>query len=318
MILRLLSLLLAATAHAGMAHAQSDSLGRAADRSLQFELFLADTPIMQHEPLAVWVRLTNTSNDIVELDPRFSQEYMDLQFHIVNPYGQSFVHRWIAHADSTACWRPLAPGASMVHRQWLLFGVRRDEYFEFPGEYRVHATFTPPIKGRAPLVLRSEPLAFQVQRVSPIEVQPWHHYRGAARIALGGAGKPNDWISASQTLDAVAHRYPESRYAPWCLFFLARGWQVRQSSYQERAAQEAAAAFDKLIAGYPDFPMIVESRYYLAKERYRLEPAAVHLQQLVALFEKHPSLQLLQKAKEQIDTYENLKHDAPLPTTSLP
>ena len=129
---------------------------------LRLELSVADSEILQNEPVVVSVRVTNVSTENVELDPRFEQEYSAVQFNLSDPYGRSFPHRWIAHADGPASWRQLGPGESIVHRQWLFFGMRRHEYFEFPGEYRIDASFRTPSREGPALTLRSEPVVFQV------------------------------------------------------------------------------------------------------------------------------------------------------------
>ncbi len=296
---RLCSLLLAT--QVGIACAESETSDDTHTEGLRLELSVADSPILQHEPLVVVVRLTNVSGESVELVPRFEDIYSALKFNISDPYGRSFSHRWIAHADGTASWRGLAPGASMVHRQWLLFGTRRHEYFEFPGEYRIDASFTTPLKGRPVVTLKSGPVVFHVERVPASEVDAWDFFRGLARTAMGTSPEPMDWTRIVHDLDGIPHNYPESRYAPWCLFFLGRGWQLRQWKYEDRAKREAVTAFEKLLADYPDFPMSVETSYYLAKAQYEIDPTLENLEIIQTLIHQHSNLWLMQLATEQID-----------------
>ncbi len=118
---------------------------------------------------------------------------------------------------------------------------------------------------------------------------------------MGISPEPMDWTRIAHDLDGIRYKYPESRYAPWCLFLLGRGWQLRQRKYEERAKREAVAAFEKLLADYPEFPMRVEAYYYLAKAQYEIDPTVENLEIIQTMIDQHSDLWLLQLAKEQID-----------------
>jgi predicted Zn-dependent protease len=93
------------------------------------------------------------------------------------------------------------------------------------------------------------------------------------------------------------------------LYFLAQGWQ-RRATYGESGrlrttnvsyySGKASALYEQLLKQQPQFPLRVEVRYQLAKERLRAGKRKAALAEIDELVQEHADLELLQRARRAI------------------
>lgn len=282
---------------------ESQDVGDRHTAPVRLHVSLVQSEIVRNEPAILTVTLANMSGTDQTVTPALEPEAEYLTCEIVLPDRKRVRYRPMLHVDVTSGTQVLKPGERLVHRQMLIFSVGQGVLFKDAGQYKISANFSITATGRPRRVLKSNVATLTVRPAVGVDAKAIEFFRGNPQACFA-VGSTTDW-AIGREFETIIKDYPESTYVPWCHYFLGRAWQQREVSQPEAKAEHASRHFESLLNKHQRFPLIVETRYQLAKETLRLGRRDEALKQIEDLVEAHPHWRFFQRVKLQLHVYQD-------------
>jgi hypothetical protein len=284
---------------------------------LELRLSVAESEIVQNEPLVVVIELANRSPGPQIVLPDLETDLGLVTYRIVGPDGKLHPFQPVGQASHQSEPQVLAEDESLLHRQVLLYSADWGVHFKQPGEYRIQAVYRATLSKLAAPDSR-ERRFFLESNVVTVDVKPargddekaLEHFRGNPQ-ALFALGLTHEWMIGRE-FETILRKYPNCSYAPWCYYFLARAWPDHPLRNAQLKSERAVRMFETLLTKYPDFPLATDVRYQIARELSRLGRKKEALERVERLIEEHPNLRLFQRVKLQIRVYRERGLEIPL------
>lgn len=229
------------------------------------------------EPVIAQVRVVNWLSPYLRLLGSFGLRGRETEVRILGPSGTSDAY-WGPYSAAPTDRRRVALRYAKAHEFHVSVlydeGHPQGTVFWPTGKYRLD------LSQRMAYVDLHEggilPIPFQARAVSPpFEVaQPPEEYREALETVLARPGMMRDMQMRQATaanveaLMALAERYPQSRYAPFCLDACA-GYAAILAPGRPKEMRNAIALYERLTQNYPDYVWHDEARMTLADFYYR-------------------------------------------------
>jgi len=266
---------------------------------LGLEVTVPRPAIVQGEPVVVEVRLGNISAEPVTVDPLLAPEAGRLIWYFTSPAGTERRYRPVFLLDGEARPRELAPGESLVARQMLLVDAEAGPLFGEPGEHQIEAMFSDTHSGSAAAVVRSNRAAILVREAVGDDAEARQRFSGRPQ-AMFAMRLTADWAIAAE-YEAIAGDYPQSPYAPWSRYFLARSGG-EGGDRRDRSAR-AIIHLRTIVERYPGFPLALEARYLLAREQWQTGQREAAMENLGQVAEGPEGCDVAEHARSALTAY---------------
>ena len=248
--------------------------------------------IKKAEPLPVLVEVENQSQATVPIVSLFEPVYGFLRFHIVQPDGDEFEYQPISTVSLANLNKTdLSAGDVITHTELLLYSANDGYVFSQTGVYSVVVSFDVYGNGHP---LNAKSLSVLVEDPEGIDNEAYSLFYGTdqGRFAAGNS----DSVIAKKNFSEISTKYANSRYAGYCEFYLGL-YYLEKHSYPE-----AETMLQRILLEHPDFPLVADVGYRLAKYYVQTGQNNKAIESLAGVIATYPKDVIAQKAKILLTT----------------
>ena len=257
---------------------------------LELGISVSKKEIVQFEPVAVMVWVTNVSKNPQKVMRAFDLSYGILTLWVEDSSGKIERIQPFGAADFIPAYMTLVPyrTGSGVHHRIMLSGLP-GSWMDKPGKYRLYAKFAY-AKGKE---VGSSAAELTIKEADGVNKEALTRFRGFPQALFMSGVSTCPEIGFE--FESVIQRYPKSDYVPWCYYILGRANQNSLRIPEQARAKQAREQYAALLKKFPDFPLKLEIQYEMARELFRLgeeDEAIREIEKLVQFREDNPNSEL--------------------------